>query len=174
MIVLVTGGSGSGKSAFAERLIEHLPREKRVYAATMQVYDGESVRRVQRHRAQRAGLAFETVECPKDLAGAGIADGSTVLVEDLMNLTANEIFDGGDPDRIVPALEDLAARCAHLILVTGDVFSDGVQYPEETEAYRRKLAEINRKAAALSDIVVEVVYSIPVLLKGEWPCSMPF
>ena len=84
MIVLVTGGSGSGKSAFAERLIENLPREKRVYAATMQVYDGESVRRVQRHRAQRAGLGFETVECPKDLAGAGIADGrffghSTVL-----------------------------------------------------------------------------------------------
>ena len=55
MIVLVTGGSGCGKSTWAEKLVSALPAEKRVYIATMQVYDEESVQRVARHRAQRAG-----------------------------------------------------------------------------------------------------------------------
>ena len=54
MIVLVTGGSGCGKSTWAEKLVSALPAEKRVYIATMQVYDEESVQRVARHRAQRA------------------------------------------------------------------------------------------------------------------------
>ena len=50
MIVLLTGGSGCGKSTYAERIVASLPEKKRVYIATMQVYDEESVRRVERHR----------------------------------------------------------------------------------------------------------------------------
>ena len=68
MIVLVTGGSGCGKSTWAEKLIASAPGGNRFYIATMQARDGESVRRVERHRAQRAGLGFATVECGKDLA----------------------------------------------------------------------------------------------------------
>ena len=87
MIILVTGGSGCGKSTWAEKLVQSLPSGKRVYIATMQVYDRESEIRVQRHRAQRAGLGFRTVECEKDLASAPVEDGSVVLLEDLVNLT---------------------------------------------------------------------------------------
>ena len=42
MIILVTGGSGCGKSTWAEKLVQSLPSGKRVYIATMQVYDRES------------------------------------------------------------------------------------------------------------------------------------
>lgn len=170
MIVLATGGSGCGKSTWAEKLIASLPNEKRVYIATMQVYDEESVRRVQRHRAQRADKGFVTVECEKDLASAAIEKGSIVLLEDLVNLLANELFDGGDPNRIVPALKALAQRCRHLVMVTNDVFSDGVDYAESTRTYLRLLADLNRQAAEMADTVVEVVYSIPVCVKGELPC----
>ena len=51
MIVLVTGGSGCGKSTWAERLMDVLQEDRRVYIATMQVYDEESRQRVRRHRA---------------------------------------------------------------------------------------------------------------------------
>lgn len=170
MIVLVTGGSGCGKSTWAEKLVAALPEEGRVYIATMQVYDEESVRRVARHRAQRADKGFVTLECEKDLACAEVPEGSVVLLEDLVNLTANEMFDGGDVRRIVPALRTLAQRCAHLVMVTNDVFSDGNTYAESTQEYLRQLAEINRQAAELADCVVEVVYSIPVAVKGELPC----
>jgi len=170
MIVLLTGGSGCGKSTYAERIVASLPEKKRVYVATMQVYDEESVRRVERHRAQRAEKRFVTIECEKDLMSAGIEDGSIVLMEDLVNLVANEMFDGGDVNRIVPALCDLAARCSHLIMVTNDVFSDGETYAESTQAFLRMLAEVNAYAAEIADCVCEVVYSIPVVLKGELPC----
>ena len=96
MIVLVTGGSGCGKSTWAEKLVSALPAEKRVYIATMQVYDEESVQRVARHRAQRADKGFTTIECEKDLASADVPEGSVVLLEDLVNLMANEMFGGGD------------------------------------------------------------------------------
>ena len=70
----------------------------RVYIATMRVYDEESEKRVARHRAQRADKGFATLECPMDLAGAGIEPGSTVLLEDIPNLLANEMFEAGAQD----------------------------------------------------------------------------
>lgn len=171
MIALITGGSGCGKSSYAERLVQTLSEQKRYYIATMRVYDAESERRVARHRSQRAGMGFETVERPIDLASAHIQAGSTVLLEDLPNLLANELFDtGGDVRRILPALERLAKISGHLVIVTNDVFSDGAQYGSDTCEYIRKLAAINAFAAKMADYVAEVVYSIPVALKGEAPC----
>ncbi|MBQ7849307.1 MAG: bifunctional adenosylcobinamide kinase/adenosylcobinamide-phosphate guanylyltransferase [Clostridia bacterium] len=170
MIILVTGGSGCGKSTWAEKLIAAWPAEKRYYIATMQVCDDECVRRVARHRAQRADKGFTTIECGKDLASAAVPEGSIVLLEDLVNLMANEMFDGGDVGRIMPALRTLAGKCRHLVMVTNDVFSDGGAYAESTREYLRMLAEINRRAAEMADCVAEVVYSIPVCVKGELPC----
>ncbi|MBQ2977047.1 MAG: bifunctional adenosylcobinamide kinase/adenosylcobinamide-phosphate guanylyltransferase [Clostridia bacterium] len=170
MIMLVTGGSGCGKSTWAEKLVSSLPRENRIYIATMQVYDDESVQRVARHRAQRADKGFTTIECEKNLAAADIPEGSVVLLEDLVNLMANEMFDGGDVERIIPALHELAKKCRHLVMVTNDVFSDGISYAESTREYLRQMAKINAGAAEIADCVVEVVYSIPVCVKGALPC----
>lgn len=169
MIVLVTGGSGCGKSTWAEKLVDRLQEDRRVYLATMHVYDEESRQRVLRHRAQRAERNFTTVECGQDLDSAEIPEGSIVLLEDLVNLTANEMFEDGDVSRIVPALRRLASRCRHLVMVTNDLFSDGEPYSASVQEYLRCLADINREAAKMADSVVEVVYSVPVALKGELP-----
>ena len=171
MTALITGGSGCGKSTYAEKLVSRLPLENRVYIATMRVYDEESERRVARHRAQRADKGFKTLECPIDLAGAAIEPGSTVLLEDVPNLLANEMFDGGSSERILPAIRELSRKCRHLVIVTNDVFCDGVIYPDSTQEYIRKLAELNRELASLADYAAEVVYSIPVTLKGTAPCE---
>ena len=176
MIVLITGGSGCGKSTWAEKLMDRLQYDRRFYIATMQVYDEESRQRVARHRAQRADKNFVTVECEKDLDSAEIPQGSAVLLEDLVNLTANEMFDNGDVTRIIPAIRRLAARCSWLVMVTNDLFSDGEEYSPSVQEYLRCLAAVNREAAEMADSVIEVVYSIPVAVKGELPCvsSDPF
>lgn len=169
MIALITGGSGSGKSVYAERLIASLGG-RLYYIATMQAADEESIKRVERHRAQRAHLGFTTIECPKDLSCAAVPDGAAVLLECLPNLLANEMFDGGNADRIPAALKHLAEQCSHLVMVTDEVFSDGIAYDPSTQEYIRRLADVNRYAAGLADYAAEVVYTIPVVLKGDAPC----
>ena len=54
MIHVITGGSGSGKSRYAEQQILELGDNRRVYLATMCPYDEESYQRIERHRAMRA------------------------------------------------------------------------------------------------------------------------
>ena len=171
MIALITGGSGCGKSTYAEKLVTQCPQQNRYYIATMQVYDDESRKRVAHHRAQRADKGFSTFECPKDLASLNIGESATVLLEDVPNLLANEMFDGGSPERIFPAINALSQRCHNLIIVTNDVFCDGVTYPDSTQEYIKRLAEINNRLAEIAEFVCEVVYSIPVPLKGEAPCA---
>ena len=164
MIALVTGGSGCGKSTWAEKLAVGLGGRK-CYIATMQVVDEECRDRVTRHRAQREGLGFETIEIVHDIGRAFVSPGSTALVECLPTLMANEMF-GGDPERVLPGLMRLMNTCKNLVVVTNDVFSDGLAYDPETATYMRKLAEVNRAVAARANLVVEVIFSIPMALKG--------
>ena len=54
MLTLVTGGSGSGKSAFAEDRVLSFGDARRIYIATMHPFDEESHKRIERHQKMRA------------------------------------------------------------------------------------------------------------------------
>lgn len=62
-MILITGGSGSGKSAYAEQLVTEFGDFNRIYIATMYPFDEESHKRIKRHRNMRARKQFTTVEC---------------------------------------------------------------------------------------------------------------
>ena len=61
----------------------------------------------------------------------------------------------------------LYSGCRHLVIVTNEVFSDGCEYDAGTTDYIRRLGELNVRLSRAADAVVEVVYSIPVFLKGD-------
>ena len=69
--------------------------------------------------------------------------------------------------KIVHEIAVLASQVKDLILVTNDVFSDGIQYSEETMNYMELLGKINQKLFQIADRAVEVVCGIPLILKGE-------
>ena len=171
MLILVSGGSASGKSEFAESLVTSSGLENRIYLATMQVWDQESVRRVERHRQMRAGKGFETVECPTNLADIILPPGCAALLEDLSNLCANEYFspDGknGALDRVLSGIRRAAEQAELLVVVTNELFSDGMDYDPVTLDYLSVLGELNCRVAALAGQVYEVVCGIPVAWKGE-------
>ena len=170
MFAMIIGGSASGKSALAERWAASLPLP-RIYLAAMQVLDEESRARVLHHRAMRAGKGFETIEAPTALWNTDLPAGATVLLEDLSNLLANEMFspEGGGSEAALHGVQSLLARCDHLILVTNEVFSGGANYDGETEDYLAELAWLNRTLAAEAGAVVEVVCGLPNVLKGALP-----
>lgn len=179
MFSVVTGGSGSGKSAYAEQLVLEAGEQKRYYIATMQCFDKETEERILRHRRMRAQKNFETIECPTDLEKVSIEPGSTVLLECMSNLAANEffrtdleVFPGerkeAARERILRGLHRLQKKAAHLIVVTNEVFSDGIVYDPETMQYISCLGEINCRMAEMADQVTEVVYGISLIQKkGE-------
>lgn len=178
MFYLVTGGSGSGKSEYAENLLLSLGLRRRIYVATMIPWDEECRNRIARHRRMRALKGFETVEQYRDLDMVRIDDAGgdewaapAVLLECLANLTANELYNSEKNDRILQKLFNgvlsLKDQCTDLVAVTNEVFSDGICYDPETREYQRILGALNRKLAAEADRVIEVVYGIPIILKQE-------
>lgn len=72
MILLVTGGSASGKSEYAENRALQLAKteqKKLIYLAAMKPFGEEAAKRIERHRQLRAGKGFETVERYTDIEG---------------------------------------------------------------------------------------------------------
>lgn len=171
MLTVVTGGSGSGKSAFAENLVLSSENQERIYLATMEVYDDESRAKVARHRYLRRNKGFKTLEIPLRLEETEVPEKSVVLLEDMSNLTANEMFspEGRGEEGIRGILEGVRkiSKTSWLIVVTNSVFSDGVVYEPSTEAYLENLAKINQEMSALAREVYEVVCGIPVKVKSE-------
>lgn len=171
MFVLVTGGSGSGKSEYAESLLCEMGDNPagRYYIATMIPFGEEGKQRVKRHQKQREGRYFKTAECYRDLDRLELPGSCDVLLECMSNLLANEMFDvGGDAcARILQGVEHLIKQCRHVVIVTNEVFSDGNIYDESTQQYICLLGQINQKLAQMADDVTEVVYSVPVYHKRK-------
>lgn len=208
MITLITGGSGSGKSAYAEKYICHASNEKgfkeKYYIATMQVFDEEGQRKIDRHRRLRAGKGFITIEQPRDIQDAVsklqsencLKTGRLALLECMSNLVANEMFppvDASDtkeagvkkealdePEnmrnyentlislvskKVLKDVSILSENVAELVIVTNNVFEDGVCYDESTMNYIKAMGIVNRGLAAMAESVVEVVAGIPVEVK---------
>ena len=170
MLTLVLGGAASGKSEYAESLVLQTTGP-RFYLATMQVWDAECAARVEKHRRMRAEKRFETVECPLHLNAVRLPARGTALLEDLGNLTANELYDPAGAGEnaagaILTGLDSLAAQCENLIVVSNEVFSGGADYAGDTERYLLALARVNNAFAARADRVVRVVCGIPVYYKG--------
>lgn len=186
MITLVLGGSGSGKSAYAEHLLDG--KTNKYYIATMQVYDAEGEKKVARHRKLRAGKGFVTIEQQRDIGEVDFSEGvqqaaetpdgagqnvvetpRCALLECMSNLVANEMFSGEEmiPEeevvrQILQGIKTLAANVDELVIVSNNVFEDGISYDATIQAYIRALGRINTGVAALADTVTEVVVGIPV------------
>jgi adenosylcobinamide kinase/adenosylcobinamide-phosphate guanylyltransferase len=170
MFHLITGGSGSGKSAYAESCIMKLGGTNRIYIATMFPFDEESHVRIQRHREMRKEKHFSTVERYTDMEHLRVCADDDLLLECMSNLTANEMYqEGGAREQTVEAviagIEGLIRQSANLVVVTNEVFSDGITYDKETQRYLEYLGEINRRMGKIADRVTEVVYGIPVQIK---------
>ncbi len=166
MLIMILGGAASGKSEYAENLCLQLSSSK-LYIATMEPYGEEALQRIERHTRMRKQKGFDTLEKYNRLFEAEVSGYDTVLLECMSTLLANEFFSSEDYNHnIFTGITKLQRSCKQLVVITNKVFSDGEAYGEETDRYMEALGGVNRTLAALADVVIEVVYGIPILIKG--------
>ena len=171
MMHLVTGASASGKSAYAEDLLVLAKSAEKYYIATMRPWGAEGAARVKKHRAMREGKGFQTIEAFHTLGALRLPEKGSLMLECMSNLTANEMYqENGSGDacvqEILKGIHHVLSHTEHLVIVTNEIFSDGIEYDPETTRYQQYLGEMNCELAKLADVVVEVVYSIPLVKKG--------
>lgn len=164
--ILISGGNGSGKSVFAEQLVSQTSG-KRYYIATMHPQTEDNHARIQKHRRQREGLGFETLELPYELDGAAVDENSVVLLEDVSNLLANALFEkNGSVTAVLEDICRLKDRCKLLIAVTISGLQDQ-GFDAETSAYINGLNRLNQQLFHLADAAFTMENQQPLCVKGE-------
>ena len=180
-MIFVIGRASSGKSRFAEDMAVRKSIEydcQKIYIATMENETKASKQRIAKHRKQREGKGFETIEemyVLKDHINE--AEGKIVLLECVSNLCANVLYksctDSTVSDEILDELaksvfsdiERLYKHAKELIVVSADVFSEGKLFDGFTDNYLKLLALVNKKIAEKSENFIEVCAGIPCKIK---------
>ena len=178
MTVFISGGAKNGKSTLAQDLaVELAAGGKHYYVATMISTGAEDDERIRRHIADRDGMGFETVECFTDIMDClKTADADAVfLVDSVTALVQNAMFpvernyemDTDAAIRCGESLVEFAHTVRHAVFVSDYIYSDAQRYDQSTEEYRRCLAAVDRRLAAVCDTVVEVSAGQRIVHKGK-------
>ena len=165
-VTLVLGGARSGKSLYAENLLN--THANKIYLATAAAGDTEMAARIEEHRLRR-GPDWETVEEPLDLAAwlAGHSKGETPVLVDCLTLWLSNIMAAGrevktDIDALIDGLGSCAAP---VVLVSNEVGLGIVPDNALARAYMDNAGRLNQAVAAAADRVVVMHAGLAHVLK---------
>ena len=176
MKIFISGGCKNGKSYHAQRLAKAQQTEHLYYVATMQSADSEDDERIIRHKQERGGWGFATVEQYIDIENIldKCDNRGSFLLDSVTALLANEMFpppdwklNGQAAEKIIAGLLKILDNIENIVIVSDYIYSDAVIYDEMTERYRKSLAEIDRAAAKACGVVLEVAYTNMIVHKGK-------
>lgn len=173
----MVGGCRSGKSSFALGLAEEAPGE-RLFIATAPVFDDEMAERVRRHREERAGRGWRTVEEEIALAGAlaGAEAGAVVLIDcltvwigNLMHRCEREGLafpDEADIVRLAGVVIDAArARDGTTVMISNEVGLGIVPDNAMARRFRDLAGRVNQVVAARTDETYFMTCGLPTRIK---------
>ena len=175
-MILVTGGTRSGKSEFAEQLVMRRG-ERYLYMATAKITDEEMARRVEKHQKRRSSR-WTTHEGYHELWRVLEEEGKNydgILLDSVSSMLTNLLFDfigEVDWDTFDFADVDFKAAAAEqrklpLVVVTDEIGLGVIPDTYLGRAFRDMMGLANQKLAAAADEVYFVISGIPVKIKGE-------
>lgn len=173
MRIFISGGAKNGKSNYAQNLAVKMENGNGLYyVATMIAADKEDRLRIKKHRADRHGLGFETLEIKADINTIEqYSSKASYLIDSTTALLSNEMF---AKDKIIHGIhkkisQDFNFLDTHknVVIVSDNIYSDAFLYDELTNEYRFGLAYIDKIIASKCDIVIEVVFGNIIVYKGQ-------
>ncbi len=168
-MILVLGIPDSGKSGIAEDIVTKMALEdKKLYVATMIPFGEEGKKRVERHRAQRSGKGFYTIEEPLYVAEKVRAyechEKCSCLLECVSNMVGNalskEEFKSA-VDHVCREIAELDCCVRNLVVVSNSFKKDDQGYDEATRNYVRATDLVNER-------LMEMASTTYQYLEGEW------
>lgn len=167
-IILVGGGSRSGKSSFALKMATERG-ERRGFVATAQAFDEEMRERIDRHRSERDDR-FTTIEEPLDLTGVIGREGFDVLLVDCLTLWVSNLMMreeaegsiGESMDALVRTAEESEKLC---IFVTNEVGCGIVPANALARRFRDLAGRLNQQMANAAQEVYLLYFGIPMRIK---------
>ncbi len=176
-IVLVTGGARCGKSAFAEEYAKTM-HEEVAYIATAQGKDEEMKKRIEKHRARRAAMHWQTIEAPFEAEKAIAICSAPIIVFDcltlyLSNLLGQEQMQALSPEereeKILESFlylgEAASGRTGETIFVTNEVGAGIVPENALAREYRDLSGLVNQQMAKMAHSVYLMAAGLPLQLK---------
>lgn len=168
-LTFILGGAASGKSRFAEALLEGT-KANRIYIATAQAFDTEMADKIAAHQAQR-GPGWTTVEAPLDLITplADRAPTDTVLLDCATLWLTNILLADRDLTAEIDALITALAACSCPVIVVSNEVGQGI-VPDNALSRRFRAAQghLNQRLAAQAHRAALIVAGLPVVLKGDF------
>jgi len=173
-IHLVIGGGRSGKSRFALTLAESRAGTKG-FVATSPLIDDEMLRRAQKHKLERSGRGWTTIEEETDLAKALATSTFDTLVVDCLTLWINnlmfhaqkrgEVMEEEQVAELTHRLIDATEPRKTVIFVTNEVGMSIVPENAIARHFRDLSGTCNQIVAAAANQVHLIHCGIPTRLK---------
>jgi adenosylcobinamide kinase/adenosylcobinamide-phosphate guanylyltransferase len=173
-VTLVLGGARSGKSRYAERLIERVAACG-TYCATAEPGDDEMIARIAAHRARRhqvgRGNFWRTVEAPLGVAAVITGDAAPdrpLLIDCLTLWLSNLLLAGKCIEAETAALSAALREAAGpIVLVANEVGLGLVPETPLGRRFRDEAGRLNQEIAGLANRVVFIAAGLPLMLKGS-------
>lgn len=177
-ILLVTGGSRSGKSAYALKVGQAVSGP-RTFIATCPLTDDEMKRRIEAHQLERSSGNWKTVEEQVALGEALEREKTAaVVIVDCLTLWVNNILyetqkttENLTEATMTKRSRELLYACRNLpgliIFVTNEIGMGIVPENKQTRLYRDLIGRCNQTIAAGADAVVMVICGIATFIKGK-------
>lgn len=175
MLTFVSGGVRSGKSSFAERLLVDGALKtggRLVYIASGRAVDEEMQERIERHKADRAGESWLTIEQPVSLHDVlpFIQEGDFVLWDCLTTWLANEMYEEVEHtycvhvencmrdkiERLMETVAAITAKASQFVIVSNEVLDELPSVYEETRMYCEWIGLLHQQLVALADTAIEM------------------
>jgi adenosyl cobinamide kinase/adenosyl cobinamide phosphate guanylyltransferase len=163
MIVLVIGGTRSGKSEVAERIAGELGEPVTYLATATASTDEEFAERIARHRERRPST-WTTIEADADLPSLLASVDGTVLLDSLGTWVARADGFKVDVDGLCRAVRE---RTGATVIVSEEVGMSVHPPAELGRAFADALGDCNRAVATAADRVLLVVAGRTLELEND-------
>lgn len=179
MKVFIIGGNGSGKSSFALEIGEKISKKnkdnlKKYFIATCEPIDEELKEKIKKHKNERKGLRWQTIEEPtkiskviRDIRKEGK---NSVVIVDSITLWLTNLFVHKNSERKIKSeienfLDELSKFEGDIIVVSNECGLGIIPEEKSLRKWESILSQINRRISLISDEVYFMLAGIPQKIK---------